>query len=138
MEEITPSHKAFCKVTKALTTEGYIPIPSLKKPDNSVVLDDAEIAECLADSIESQCSQAFLPHDVAHIQHIEEEVQNKVSLEPKDVLPPVSLSAVRTLAKPLIPKKAPDLNGIRNKVIKCFSLPLLDLQLALFAYDTAF
>ncbi|GBP98509.1 hypothetical protein EVAR_70560_1 [Eumeta japonica] len=34
--EITPSHKAFWKVTKALKTEGYIPIPPLKRPDNLV------------------------------------------------------------------------------------------------------
>ncbi|GBP88720.1 Probable RNA-directed DNA polymerase from transposon BS [Eumeta japonica] len=31
---------------------GIYPIPPLKKPDNSVAIDDAEIAECLADSIE--------------------------------------------------------------------------------------
>ncbi|GBP64762.1 hypothetical protein EVAR_14958_1 [Eumeta japonica] len=49
MEEITPSHKAFWKVTKALETEGYISKPPFKKPDNSVALEDAEIAECLAD-----------------------------------------------------------------------------------------
>ncbi|GBP53508.1 hypothetical protein EVAR_45381_1 [Eumeta japonica] len=55
MEEIKPSHKAFW-VTKALKTEGYTPIPH-SKPDNSVAIDDAEIAECLADSIETQCSR---------------------------------------------------------------------------------
>ncbi|GBP46918.1 Probable RNA-directed DNA polymerase from transposon BS [Eumeta japonica] len=51
MEELTPSHKAFWKITKALKTEGCIPIPPvppLKKPDNSVAPDDAEIAECLS------------------------------------------------------------------------------------------
>ncbi|GBP61825.1 RNA-directed DNA polymerase from mobile element jockey [Eumeta japonica] len=53
MEEIKPSHKAFWAVTQALKTEGYTPIPPLKKPDNSVAIDDAEIAECLADSIET-------------------------------------------------------------------------------------
>ncbi|GBP11388.1 Probable RNA-directed DNA polymerase from transposon BS [Eumeta japonica] len=58
MEEIKPSHKAFWAVTKALKTEGYTPILPLKKPDNSVAIDDAEIAECLADSIETQCSHA--------------------------------------------------------------------------------
>ncbi|GBP39835.1 hypothetical protein EVAR_29065_1 [Eumeta japonica] len=56
MEEIKPSHKAFWAVTKALKTEGYTPIPH-SKPDNSVAIDDAEIAECLADSIETQCSR---------------------------------------------------------------------------------
>ncbi|GBP81167.1 Probable RNA-directed DNA polymerase from transposon BS [Eumeta japonica] len=73
MEEIKPSHKAFWAVTKALKTEGYTPIPPLKKPDNSVAIDDAEIAECLADSIETECSHASPPHDIAHISRIEEE-----------------------------------------------------------------
>ncbi|GBP86995.1 hypothetical protein EVAR_62255_1 [Eumeta japonica] len=60
MEEIKPSHKAFWAVTKAqlLKSEGYSPIPPLKKLDNSVAIHDAEIAECLADSIETQCSHA--------------------------------------------------------------------------------
>ncbi|GBP59513.1 hypothetical protein EVAR_42418_1 [Eumeta japonica] len=74
MEEIKPSHKAFWAVTKALKTEGYIPILPLKKPGNSVAIDDAEIVECLADSIETQCCHASPPHDIAHISRIEEEV----------------------------------------------------------------
>ncbi|GBP42588.1 hypothetical protein EVAR_87139_1 [Eumeta japonica] len=48
------------------------PIPH-SKTDNSVAIDDAEIAECLADSIETQCSHASPPHDIAHISRIEEE-----------------------------------------------------------------
>ncbi|GBP21207.1 hypothetical protein EVAR_84330_1 [Eumeta japonica] len=40
--------------------------------------------DCLADSIESQCFHASFPHNIAHINRIEEEVQNKASLEPKD------------------------------------------------------
>ncbi|GBP16232.1 hypothetical protein EVAR_93603_1 [Eumeta japonica] len=59
MEEIKPSHKAFWAVTKALKTED-IPLYPHSKPDNSVAIDDAEIAECLADSIETQCSHASL------------------------------------------------------------------------------
>ncbi|GBP97267.1 hypothetical protein EVAR_49070_1 [Eumeta japonica] len=39
-----------------------------------LAIDDAEIAECLADSIETQCSHASPPHDIAHISRIEEEV----------------------------------------------------------------
>ncbi|GBP85204.1 hypothetical protein EVAR_47640_1 [Eumeta japonica] len=71
-----------------------------QKPDNSVAIDDAEIAECLADSIETQCSHASPPHDIAHISRIEEEVLQK-PLEPKDDLAPVSLSEVQTLVKSL-------------------------------------
>ncbi|GBP89701.1 Probable RNA-directed DNA polymerase from transposon X-element [Eumeta japonica] len=109
MEEIKPSHKAFWAVTKALKTEGYTPIPPLKKPDNSVAIDDAEIAD-----------------------RIEEEVLQKTSLEPKDDLAPVSLSEVQTLVKSLNTRKAPGLDGISNKAIKCFSIPLLSLLVAIF------
>ncbi|GBP16717.1 hypothetical protein EVAR_13338_1 [Eumeta japonica] len=93
-EEIVPTHKAFWKVTKALKTEGYIPISPLKKAETTFALDDAEIAECLADSIETQCSHASPPHDIVHINHIEEEDHCKISLKPKDDLPPVSLNEV--------------------------------------------
>ncbi|GBP16352.1 hypothetical protein EVAR_9943_1 [Eumeta japonica] len=89
MEKITPLHKAFWKVTKALKTKRFIPVPPIKKPDNSVAQDDAEIAKCLADSIDSQCSHSSPPHEIAHIKHIEEKFQNKTSLEAKDDLPPV-------------------------------------------------
>ncbi|GBP80808.1 hypothetical protein EVAR_47294_1 [Eumeta japonica] len=51
---------------------------------------------------------------------------NKASLKPNDNLPPVSLSEVHET------KKAPGLDGISNKVIKYFSLPLLDLLVAIF------
>ncbi|GBP55076.1 Probable RNA-directed DNA polymerase from transposon BS [Eumeta japonica] len=132
MEEIRPSHKAFWKITKALKTEGYTPIPPLKRPDGSTALDDAEVAECLADSIETQCSHASPPHDPAHISRIEEEVLQKTSLEPRDDLTPVSLSEVQTLVKSLKTRKAPGLDGISNKVIKCFPLQLLSLLVAIF------
>ncbi|GBP70608.1 Probable RNA-directed DNA polymerase from transposon BS [Eumeta japonica] len=131
MEEIKPSHKAFWAVTKALKTEGYTLYPH-SKPDNSVAIDDAEIAECLADSIETQCSHASPPHDIAHISRIEEEVLQKTSLEPKDDLALVSLSEVQTLVKSLNTRKAPGLDGISNKAIKCFSIPLLSLLVAIF------
>ncbi|GBP20896.1 hypothetical protein EVAR_80715_1 [Eumeta japonica] len=51
IEEITSTHKAFWNVTKTLKTEGYIPVPLLKRSNNSIDLDDAEIVKCLADCI---------------------------------------------------------------------------------------
>ncbi|GBP69704.1 hypothetical protein EVAR_79937_1 [Eumeta japonica] len=85
----------------------YPPYPH-PKPDNSEAIDDAEIAECLADSIETQCSHASARH--RHISRIEEEVP-KTSLEPKDDLAPVSLSEVQTLVKSLNTRKAPGPDG---------------------------
>ncbi|GBP41966.1 RNA-directed DNA polymerase from mobile element jockey [Eumeta japonica] len=57
---------------------------------------------------------------------------SKTSLEPKDDLAPVSLSEVQTLVKSLNTRKAPGLDGISNKAIKCFSIPLLSLLVAIF------
>ncbi|GBP40013.1 Protein brunelleschi [Eumeta japonica] len=62
-------------------------------------------------SIETQCSHASPPHDIAHISRIEEEVLQKTSLEPKDDLAPVSLSEVQTLVKSLKTRKAPGLDA---------------------------
>ncbi|GBP50544.1 Probable RNA-directed DNA polymerase from transposon BS [Eumeta japonica] len=132
MEEITPSHKAFWRITKALKTEGYTPIPPLKRPDGSIALDDAEVAECIADSIETQCFHASPAHDTAHISRIEEEVLQKTSLEPKDDLTPVSLSEVQLLVRSLKTRKAPGLDGVSNKAIKCFPQQLLSLLVAIF------
>ncbi|GBP22901.1 Probable RNA-directed DNA polymerase from transposon BS [Eumeta japonica] len=89
------------------------------------------VAECIADSIETQCSHVSPPHDIAHISRIEEEVLQKTSLEPKDDLTPVSLSEVQLLVKSLKTRKAPGLDGVSNKAIKCFSQPLLSLLVAI-------
>ncbi|GBP00192.1 Probable RNA-directed DNA polymerase from transposon BS [Eumeta japonica] len=48
-----------------------------------------------------------------------------------DDLTPVSLSEVQTLVKSLKTRKAPGLDGISNKVIKCFPLQLLSLLVAI-------
>ncbi|GBP78854.1 Probable RNA-directed DNA polymerase from transposon BS [Eumeta japonica] len=65
-----------------------IPYTPTQKPDNSVAIDDAEIAECLADSIETQCSR-FPPHDIAHISRIEEEEAEVIGIhnpgKPRDL-----------------------------------------------------
>ncbi|GBP67421.1 Probable RNA-directed DNA polymerase from transposon BS [Eumeta japonica] len=105
MEEIRPSHKAFWKITKALKTEGYTPIPRLKD------------------------LMVQLPLTT---RSIEEEVIQKTSLEPKDDLTPVSLIEVQLLVKSLKTRKAPGLDGVSNKAIKCFSQPLLSLLAAIF------
>ncbi|GBP24336.1 hypothetical protein EVAR_9434_1 [Eumeta japonica] len=77
MEEIRLSHQGFWKITKALKTEEYTPIPPLQRPNGSIALDDAVVAECIADSIETQCSHVSPPHDIARINSIEEEVLQK-------------------------------------------------------------
>ncbi|GBP91852.1 hypothetical protein EVAR_68895_1 [Eumeta japonica] len=51
MEEITITSKAFWHVTKVLKSEGQTPVLPLKISDNTTAIDDAEIAERIADSI---------------------------------------------------------------------------------------
>ncbi|GBP59376.1 Probable RNA-directed DNA polymerase from transposon BS [Eumeta japonica] len=67
MEEITPTDKAFWKVTKALKSERYFPTPPLKRPYNSLAAEGRVKAECLADSVEHQSSHILPPHDIHHI-----------------------------------------------------------------------
>ncbi|GBP94474.1 Probable RNA-directed DNA polymerase from transposon BS [Eumeta japonica] len=131
MEEITPSHQAYWKLAKALKSDGYLPTPALRKPDNTFAVDDREKAECLADSIEQQCSNNTI-QDATHSHRIEEEVRTKISLEPQDDLAPVSVDEIQKHIKALKTKKAPGLDGISNKAIKCFSLPLMALLVAIF------
>ncbi|GBP81423.1 hypothetical protein EVAR_59425_1 [Eumeta japonica] len=121
MEEITPTQKTFREVTKTFKSEG------LRRPDNTVTLNDAEIVNYIVNSIESQRSYASSPHDVEHTQRIE-----RVSLEPKDILPPVSLSEDQILHTNFKIITASGLDGISNKAIKHFPLSLLDLLIAIF------
>ncbi|GBP88724.1 Nucleic-acid-binding protein from transposon X-element [Eumeta japonica] len=100
---------------RALKSEGYLPTPPLKKPDSSLAVDDQEKAECIADSIELQCSHTLQPHETQHISLIEEEVRQKTSLDPLDDLSQVSLDEVQKLVKGLKAKKAPGLDGINTK-----------------------
>ncbi|GBP88955.1 Probable RNA-directed DNA polymerase from transposon BS [Eumeta japonica] len=101
MEGITPTHRAYWQVAKALKSDGYEPVPALKNPDNTLAFEDREKAECLANSIERQCSHTSPPHDPLHTSRIEEEVRQKVSLDPKDDLDPVTLDEVKGLVKNL-------------------------------------
>ncbi|GBP76114.1 hypothetical protein EVAR_41897_1 [Eumeta japonica] len=106
--EIKPSHKAFWAVTKALKTEGYTLYPT-QKPDNSVAIDDAEIAECLADSIETQCSHASPSRHRSYQSH-RGRGSPKTSLEPKTIWL-LSPQRSQTLVKSLNTRKAPGLDG---------------------------
>ncbi|GBP87026.1 hypothetical protein EVAR_63988_1 [Eumeta japonica] len=86
-------------LAKSLKTEGAVPTPALKRPYSSMVFNDREKAELLADSIELQCSEnpSF---DSEHVKRVEQEVRHRVSLPPKDNLDPITLdkySSVRTI-----------------------------------------
>ncbi|GBP08020.1 hypothetical protein EVAR_91897_1 [Eumeta japonica] len=96
MEGICPTHQAFWKVTRALKSKGYLPTPSLKKPDRSLAVDDQEKAECIADSIELQYSHTLPPHDSQHITLIEKKVRHKTFLNSLDDLSQFPLTKFKT------------------------------------------
>ncbi|GBP97045.1 RNA-directed DNA polymerase from mobile element jockey [Eumeta japonica] len=126
--EITPSHQAYGSWPRLSNqTDTYQP-PSGNR--TTFAVDDREKAECLADSIEQQCSNNTI-HDATHSHRIEEEVRTKIALEPQDDLAPVSVDEIQKHIKALKTKKAPGLDGISNKAIKCFSLPLMALLVAI-------
>ncbi|GBP18152.1 Probable RNA-directed DNA polymerase from transposon BS [Eumeta japonica] len=120
------------RVRARMLEEGYLPTPPLTKSDSSLAVDNSEKAECLADSLELQCSHTIPPNDSHHITRIEEKVRHKTSLEFRDALSPVSLDEVQKLVKNLNAKKASGLGGISNKAVKFFPLTLLSLLVAIF------
>ncbi|GBP65506.1 hypothetical protein EVAR_38845_1 [Eumeta japonica] len=107
-----------CKVKARMKEEGAVTTPALRKPDNSIALDNREKAVCLAGSIEQQYSEnpSF---DVEHVRRVEEEVRHRVSFPPKDDLDPITLDEVSKHIKGLKIRKVPG------------------IQLTLFADDTA-
>ncbi|GBP44055.1 Probable RNA-directed DNA polymerase from transposon BS [Eumeta japonica] len=152
MLEIKPSHKAFWRLAKALKTEKAVPTPALRKLDNSIVFEDREKAECLADSISQQCSENPAV-DVEHVRRVEEEVRRRVSLPPKDDLDPITqdefinnrhftfrLDNTYSSVRPI---RAGVLQGstlsplLYSAYINDIPRPKTGVQLALFADDTA-
>ncbi|GBP59309.1 Probable RNA-directed DNA polymerase from transposon BS [Eumeta japonica] len=129
MVEIKHSHKAYWGLAKALKTERAIPTPALKELDNSIAFNDREKAECLTDSIKQQCSENP-PFDVEHVRREEEEVRPRVP--PKGDLDPITQDEVSKYIKALKIRKAPGVDSITNKALKCFPAPLVALLVAIF------
>ncbi|GBP40359.1 hypothetical protein EVAR_86505_1 [Eumeta japonica] len=94
MEEITPSHQTYWKLTEALKTDDHLPTPALRKPDNSFAVDDREKVECLANSVEQHRSNNII-HDTAHSHKIEKKVRMKIFLGPEDDLTPVYVNEIQ-------------------------------------------
>ncbi|GBP48356.1 RNA-directed DNA polymerase from mobile element jockey [Eumeta japonica] len=144
MSEISPSHKAYWGLAKALKTEGAVPTPALKKPDKSIAFNDREKAECLADSIEHQCSENS-PYDLEHVRRVEEEVfQNRgnhatsplVIAPPNHSCPQQALRLVEHISEGFKVKRKTV--AVFFDVAKAFDRVWhAGAQLALFADDTA-
>lgn len=132
LEEISPSHQAYWKLARAFKTDGVAVLPPLRKPDNSIAFDDDEKAECLADSLESQCSPSTLPVNQDHVVMVDNEVDRLSSLAPTAILSPVTEDEVQTLIRQLKPRSAPGSDGISNKILKILPAQLICLLAAIF------
>jgi hypothetical protein len=97
-------------------------MPPLRKPDDSIAFNNDEKSECLADSMETQCSPSTLPCDPDHIAHVDREVERFSAAPPTTFLRPTTVDEVRTLIKGLKPRSAPGADGISNRVLKLICL----------------
>ncbi|GBP89040.1 RNA-directed DNA polymerase from mobile element jockey [Eumeta japonica] len=122
-------HKAFWRITKALKTEGipYTPLKDRTAPSPSTT---REVAECIADSIETQCSR--FPRTTQLILVASRKRFFKTSSNPQDDLTPSHFSEVQLLVRSFKTRKAPGLDGISNKAIKCYPQQLLSPLVAIF------
>ncbi|GBP61902.1 RNA-directed DNA polymerase from mobile element jockey [Eumeta japonica] len=132
IKEITPIHKAYWKLAKALTSEGFEPTPALKKPDNTVAFDDRGKVEWLADSIEQQCSNTSSHTTYNTYTGPRRKFDRKSPSTRRTIWIPSHWMKSNPTSKKLNIRKTPDLDSISNKLIKCFSLPLMALLVAIF------
>jgi hypothetical protein len=136
LSELEPTHQAFWQLQRKMRATEEATTPPLNRPDKSVAFDDSEKAECLADSLESQCSPSSQPVDSRHLLKVNEEVERRTSLPPvedaDDPLPPVTADEVHDIIKGLHPRKAPGSDGITNRVFKILPAQLIMLMTAIF------
>lgn len=136
LSELEPTHLAFWQLQRRLKSDEVASTPPLTRPDKSIAFEDDEKAECLADSLESQCSPSTQPIDQAHLSKVNAEVDRRSSLppteDPDNPLPPVTPDEVLDIIKNLNPRKAPGPDGITNRVFKLLPASLIMLMTAIF------
>ncbi|GBP56387.1 Probable RNA-directed DNA polymerase from transposon BS [Eumeta japonica] len=114
-----------------LRIEGWLDFEEEIAPSDTLALKNREKAKCTANDDEVRCLHTSLSHNAEHVPHIDEEVCYRAIFESKDHSP-VSFDEVLDLVKSLQINKAVGINAIGNKAIKCFSLPLLFLLVAIY------
>ncbi|XP_045533955.1 uncharacterized protein LOC106720251 [Papilio machaon] len=132
LRNIKPSHLAFWKLPKSLKGDTYSTMPPLSRPNTTPAMLDEEKAECLADSLEAQCSPSSLPVDPDHLRRVNSEVDRRKNEPLLDSIPPVTSDEVEELIKNLRPRKAPGSDGITNRVAKLFPVAIIQLLVAIY------
>lgn len=132
LEEISPSHQAYWKLARSFKSDSVSTMPPLSRPDDSIAFDDGEKAECLADSLEAQCSPSNLPVDPIHLSTVDSEVERLSALAPTSPLAPTTVDEVQTIIKGFRPNKAPGPDRISNRVLRALPAQLICLLVAIF------
>lgn len=132
METITPSHQAYYRVARALRTDAITHTPPLTRPDGTLAFEDAEKAECFADSIASQCSPSTQECDPAHVRAVEDEVLRRASLPLTSDPITTSPDEIHEFIKGLKANKAPGADGISNQALKHLPAQVLTLLAIIF------
>ncbi|RXF69280.1 reverse transcriptase family protein, partial [Desulfovibrio sp. DS-1] len=104
----------------------------LERVDNTEAFDDEEKAECLAQSLELQCSPTTQNVDQSHLTEVDSEVERRSSLPAETTLDPVTVEEVQDLIKSLKPRKAPGIDGINNRVLKLLPGHLIIILVSIF------
>ncbi|GBP37388.1 hypothetical protein EVAR_22850_1 [Eumeta japonica] len=93
MEEITPSHKTYWAVAKALKSDVCVTMPALEIPDNSLTFYDQKKAEYIADIMKLQYSlNSPPPLHLEQVNRVENEILHRSLLPHKEDLPSVSVA----------------------------------------------
>lgn len=134
LTEIQPSHLAYWRLARSMKSEVVSNMPPLDRPDHQTpAFEDSEKAECLAVSLETQCTPSLLPVDAVHLERVDTEVDRRSSAPLESPgLTPVTLREVKDLIKGLSPKKSPGADGVSNRMLRLLPEALLLLLVAIF------
>ncbi|KAJ0176713.1 hypothetical protein K1T71_007892 [Dendrolimus kikuchii] len=132
LRDIEPTHQAYWKLARALKSDTLTVIPALERADNTEAFDDEEKAECLAQSLELQCSPTTQNVDQSHLTEVDSEVERRSSLPAETTLDTVTVEEVQDLIKSLKPRKAPGTDGINNRVLKLLPAHLIIILVSIF------
>ena len=133
LRQIEPSHLAHFELARSLKADPVSATPPLIRPDLPPAFEDIDKAECLADSLEAQCSPSTTSVDPTHLQQVHSELASILSLPPDgDEIPPTTYDEVSRIIKGLKNKKAPGPDQISNKALKLLPVQLINLLVIIF------
>ncbi|XP_052744245.1 probable RNA-directed DNA polymerase from transposon BS [Bicyclus anynana] len=133
LRELEPSHVAFYDVARYLKADRLAATPPLKRPGLPNAIEDIDKAECLADSLEAQCTPSTTAFVKSHAKKVKSELTSILSRPPDGVeITPTSCEEVSAVIKGLRKKKAPGPDTISNKALKLLPVQIINLLVNIF------